>query len=47
MKEIKRLAVPAVDDNFAKTLGSESLEDLNPMYVNRLSLIKRTGLKTT
>ena len=41
VKEIKRLAVPDVDDNFAKTLGSESLEDLKSNVRKRIEIDKK------
>ncbi|OHB99268.1 MAG: trigger factor [Planctomycetes bacterium RIFCSPHIGHO2_12_42_15] len=41
VKEIKRLAVPVVDDNFAKTLGSESLEDLKSNVRKRIEIDKK------
>ena len=41
VKEIKRLAVPEVDDNFAKALGSESLEDLKSNVRKRIEIDKK------
>src|SRR3990167_9190719 len=41
VKEIKRLAVPDVDGNFAKALGSESLEDLKANVRKRIEIDKK------
>ena len=32
VKEIKRMAMPEMNDDFAKTLGYESLDDLNAQF---------------
>ncbi|MDO8142293.1 MAG: trigger factor [Candidatus Brocadiales bacterium] len=40
-KEIKRLSVPEVDEDFAKTLGYESLEDLKSNVRKRIELDKK------
>ncbi|TLD40202.1 MAG: Cell division trigger factor [Candidatus Jettenia ecosi] len=41
VKEIKRLAVPEVNENFAKTLGFESLEDLKSKIQKQIEIEKR------
>ena len=41
VKEIKRLAAPEIDDKFAKTLGSESLEDLKSNVRKRIEIDKK------
>ncbi|MEK7788392.1 MAG: trigger factor, partial [Planctomycetota bacterium] len=41
VKEIKRLAMPEINGDFAKTLGYESLEDLNAYLRKRIEIDKK------
>lgn len=45
MKEIKRMTLPVVNDDFAKTLGVESLEDLKSNLRKRIEIDKKNWVE--
>ena len=47
VKEIKRLAMPEINVDFAKTLGYESLEDLNAYLRKRIEIDKKNWAERT